>query len=138
MYKLLENTTSVIRLSDGDTVPADANNVDGLAYLEWLAAGNVPEPAYTPTVQQTLEDIRVALQRAIDAKAAELQFPNGGNTLLLYAGFANPFQPVALTFAQWEASVWHEADVYRQNILLGLSPMITAEEAVAMIPAYPV
>ena len=43
-YKLT-NSTSIIRTTDGACIPADAANIDYAAYLEWIAAGNIPQPA---------------------------------------------------------------------------------------------
>lgn len=82
------------------------------------------------------ETVRKALQSAIDEKARTFGF-SGGNAFMLYAGFVNPFQTVALVFAQWEASVWAEADVYKAQVIAGTAPMLTADEAVALMPAYP-
>lgn len=44
MYKLT-NSTSILRLSDNACIPADPANTDYAAYLEWIAAGNIPQPA---------------------------------------------------------------------------------------------
>ena len=56
---------------------------------------------------------------------------------MLYAGFDNAFQAVAQVFAAWEASVWVEADAYKDQVLAGVKPMLTPAEAVAMMPIFP-
>jgi hypothetical protein len=47
MYQLIDQNT-VQRLSDNAFIPFDNQNVDYVAYLEWLAEGNVPTPADQP------------------------------------------------------------------------------------------
>ena len=47
MYQLT-TSTSIIRLSDGATIPDDPGNRDYREYLEYLEAGNTPEPAPAP------------------------------------------------------------------------------------------
>lgn len=48
MYKLIDLSNSIRRLSDGASIPKDTGNRDYREYLEWLEAGNTPFPAYTP------------------------------------------------------------------------------------------
>lgn len=88
-------------------------------------------------IEQLAENVRIALQSAIDDKAKSFGF-SGGNALMLYAGFLNSFQPLAQVFATWEASVWVEADAYKADVIAGLKPMLSGEQAVALMPLYPV
>lgn len=44
MYKFT-NSNTVIRISDGASIPKDFNNADYLIYLAWLSSGNTPLPA---------------------------------------------------------------------------------------------
>ena len=47
MYQLT-SSTSIIRLSDGALIPQAPGNRDYREYLDWLEAGNTPEPAPAP------------------------------------------------------------------------------------------
>ena len=46
-YQLTANT-SILRTTDGAFIPPDLANTDYAAYLEWVEAGNTPEPAPEP------------------------------------------------------------------------------------------
>ena len=51
MYKKVNNldgtedTTVIIRKSDGASIPTNNANIDYQEYLEWVAEGNTPEEA---------------------------------------------------------------------------------------------
>ena len=53
--------TSILRLADNAFIPPDPANTDYATYLEWVEAGNTPEPAPEPepvpelTTEQKLE-----------------------------------------------------------------------------------
>ena len=85
------------------------------------------------TIADQFVQIQADIQIEIDKKAEQLGFSQG-NSLMLYAGFPNVYQELAQQFATWEVSVWVEAEAYKQDILNGTNSMITAEEAVAMMP----
>ncbi len=113
----------------------DAYIPETLVPITEAEADELRKPAQK-TIEEQTEDVRIALQAAIDDKAKSFGF-SGGNALMLYAGFNNPFQPLAQTFATWEASVWVEAETYRQEVISGTKPMLTPSESVALMPEYP-
>jgi len=43
-YQLTQGDT-ILRLADGAFIPPDPANTDYAAFLEWVEAGNMPEPA---------------------------------------------------------------------------------------------
>jgi hypothetical protein len=45
MYKIINNSKSLLRLSDNAFIPFDPANTDYQAYLKWLEEGNTPLPA---------------------------------------------------------------------------------------------
>lgn len=132
-------TTGHIEFNDGKPNQTISNIADYDSVItDWNAL--TPPPPTPPTeaelLAQAVESIRGALQSTIDEKAKTFGF-SGGNALMLYAGFSNAFQTLAQTFATWEASVWVEAEAYKAQVLAGTAPMLTPDQAIAMMPAYP-
>ena len=62
-YKL-SRYSGVIRLRDMTYIPDCLDNVDWQEYLAWKAAGNTPEPAFTPE--------EIAARQAREAKKAQM------------------------------------------------------------------
>ena len=59
MYQLTTGT-SIIRLSDGATIPDDLANRDYQEYLEWVSQGNEPLPYVPPTPVDHITDLQEA------------------------------------------------------------------------------
>jgi hypothetical protein len=70
-YKL-SRYSGVIRLRDMTYIPDCLDNVDWQEYLAWKAAGNTPEPAFTPEEIAAEEAATAAEEARIRAKAADL------------------------------------------------------------------
>lgn len=72
MYQLTTGTT-ILRLTDNAFIPPDPANTDYAAYLEWVEAGNTPEPAPEPpapqelTVQEKLASAGITLDELKEA-----------------------------------------------------------------------
>lgn len=57
--------------------------------------------------------------------------------LMAYCGYPNDFRAAAEQFGAWTAAVWSAANAYKAEVLAGTKPMLTPDEAVALMPEYP-
>jgi len=66
----LTNTNSVIRTSDGATIPNDDGNRDWVEYQDWLSGGGVPDPYVEPPPPPPVIDANARLDAGITAAVA--------------------------------------------------------------------
>ena len=55
IYKLLDGGQCILFVPSQKTIPADEGNKDYQEYLEWLAAGNQPDPAEQGSINKKLD-----------------------------------------------------------------------------------
>ena len=129
---------------DGDQIkcsgarPSPAHNWDDKQHA-WVLNESKQAELDTQAQQQAVHEaiiaVKEALQARIDQEAQARGFSNG-NSLMLYAGFDNPFKPLAQEFGAWEAGVWYEADQYMAQVKEGKAEILNPEQAVARVPAF--
>ena len=102
---------------------------------QWVLNKDKQAELVAQAEKQAVEAVKHALQSHIDAVAIGLGF-SGGNAVMLYAGFANAFQPLAQAFGAWEAGVWAAANQYMAQVKAGEAPMLTPEQAVERVPLF--
>lgn len=72
MYKLTLGTT-ILRLTDNASIPADEHNADYQGYLAWIALGNTPEPADPPPAPDIVEMARTGARQWFTDNPATMQ-----------------------------------------------------------------
>lgn len=66
MYKLIQNSSSILRMADNSIIPNSIDNADFKVYSDWLASGNTPFDADSQPVVElvcTPWQIRKALNQ---------------------------------------------------------------------------
>lgn len=115
---------------------------------DWIAEGNIPIPADTPTVMQQQLAIEAAIQEALDAIAQTCNYDNI-KSACAYAS-TMPWVPdtdphFAMcekfrrqgNYAQNRMSLtWAMCYAYLATVQAGTNPMPTPAEAVAMMPQF--
>lgn len=111
----------------------DAKKGDWL--LDKTKQAELDAQAEKQAAEAALVNIKQALQSHIDGVARGLGFTDG-NSVMLYAGFNNPFRALAEAFGAWEAGIWVLANEQMSLVKAGKKAMPSLTEAVGMIPAF--
>ena len=118
--------------------PSEAHDWDkktGDWVLDKAKKAELDAQAEKQAAEAALVNIKQALQAHIDGVAHSLGFTDG-NSVMLYAGFNNPFRALAEAFGAWEAGIWVLANEHMALVKAGKKAMPTLTEAVGMIPAF--
>ena len=134
MYKLLNNSTSILRTTDNAFIPVDPANTDYAAYIAWLAEGNTPEPADAKTKEQIIEEYQAAVQKRLDDFAQTRNY-NGILSACTYA---------ASTVARFKAegqycgnardTTWAKCYEILDTVNSNSRPMPTLEQLMSELP----
>lgn len=101
----LTGTTSVIRTTDGASIPNDPANRDWREYQDWLAAGGVPDNADPPPIEpQTVAPQDLMAQFTAD-DAAKIRAAVDGNAQfwLLWSAMQAQKDPMEVSNARFLA-----------------------------------
>jgi hypothetical protein len=135
MYKLT-NTTSITRLADNATIPADSANTDYQYYLKWIEEGNTPESLHQESELDIIARLEGCLDRHLDAMANSYRYESI-RTMVSYATSEHPTfgiegrAAVAFRDAVYTYGIQCISDV--QNNLRGIP---TEEELIAELPLF--
>ena len=97
MYRLTQQSNTIQRLSDNAFIPFDGGNMDYQAYLEWLNAGNQPEPYVPPPpqipTQVTAYQAKMALLNAnLYAQSNSAVYNSNNQSIIIAWEYASVFE----------------------------------------------
>lgn len=132
MYRKLLNT-SIIRINDGASIPADPLNSDYREYLLWAEAGGVPTPYSPPAL--TIYDYIETAQAHLDNLAKSWGYDDL-KSACTYLGDPYPrFAAEALALRNWRSAVWAYLDSISSSPLP--NPLPIKEEFILLLPTAP-
>ena len=130
----LTATASILRQSDGASIPADPLNSDYREYLAWCEAGNTPAPYVPPAL--TVADYIAATQTHLDAHAQAWGYDDLKSACTYLGDPHARFAVEALALRNWRSEVWAYLDATSSAPLPEVLP--TLAQFIALLPAAPV
>lgn len=114
MYKLNNVSTSITRLSDNASIPADPANTDYANYLVWLDEGNTPTPA---------DPIIIPIPTTISMAQAQLA--------LLAAGYLDEVEAAVETMPREAQILWRKANTVQRTdpLVAEMATLLNLDEA---------
>lgn len=136
MYKLTKSPSVIHRIADGASIPADPENRDYAAYLEWVAAGNTPEPAM-PLVEHRADAVKkidaetdALIGAVIGNRATEYERAETQATAYAAGGYTGPVPACVQSWADAKAAQGWTAQMAADDILATANAWRPAQEAI--------
>jgi hypothetical protein len=131
MYTIAQNG-SIIRDSDGATIPIDGQNRDYLIYQSWVSAGHQPVP-YSPP-PPTQHDYVMAVQHLLDSTVQQRNYDDIA-TCATYAGDPDPtFNAEGTAAKAWRSQVWRACYQSLAAVQTNQLPQPTVVDFIASLP----
>lgn len=129
----LTSTASILRQSDGASIPADPLNADYRDFLEWVEAGNTPEPYFPPAL--TVADYIAATQAHLDSHAQAWGYDDLKSACTYVGDPYARFAAEGLALRNWRSEVWAYLDSTSSAPLPEVLP--TVAQFIALLPGAP-
>lgn len=137
-----------VKAIHGDNIPSDAVEISDEKHAALLdgqsngkiitvGPGGVPylsDPA-PPTQEQEIAKYEAALDAHLDSVAQQYRYRDRV-TFSLRAGYAGPYQPEGVAFAQWMDLCNVQAFTLLGDVLSGTAVLPTVEDFIAGLPAF--
>ncbi len=118
-----------------DRMEAEALATKQLEEIEEAKPLPAPAPSAAQLQAQSRSSMKAAIQSFVNAPAIAMGFTSG-DSLMLYAGFANDFQGLAKKFGQWEAKTWVYAEAVEADVKAGKRAVPKADELLAELAKF--
>jgi hypothetical protein len=121
-----------------ETYPDDAPYIETAIGAGWIEiTGNWPLPPTPPTVQELISALEQIVQTYIDSKAQEHGYDNANSCISYLNSSIAAWKSDATAMNTWRDSVWDFCYTNQAAELAGTTPMPTAAQLIAALPAAP-
>ncbi|MFV0675229.1 hypothetical protein ACLIWX_19160, partial [Variovorax sp. tm] len=121
--------------ADGAMIPLSAESTDYVAYLDWVAEGNVPDQSPSPPFEQRAAALLLKVDEHLNAAARAKGYDSIITAALRAALPASPFHVEGVAFGTWMDLVY--AKCYEVLVKVQSNEIAEPDEAqlIAMLPA---
>lgn len=133
MYRLTPDPDVVQHIELGTLISSGTWLWD--AYMEWLEAGNTPEPLPAPTFEQILAAVTPGVQEWMDNTARTKGYDSALSCATYATSGVAQFKADADALIAWRDAVWMAAYAWRDGLNGELPTEVpTLEDVIAQLP----